>query len=251
MCRSISTNRVCIFNFEEQSVHVQSVFSRAKQSCPNSAAPKQEQAAAAIGVRVAVFIKQKLDVTIGKTTFCSDSTTTLEWIYNSNERHKIYLANRVAEIFETSSPSDWRHFPGVLNPTDDGRRWPKLKEFKPECCWFNGPPFLKHDPTKWPPKNLCFGSFSGSLKSKPATHWSQNAFRFEKFKRVFAFVIIFISNPKRTARSFHLTNKTVGMSKMYLLRHSQNLSLEEELDCLRKDKSVPEHSKIKNFLPYF
>ena len=40
------------------------------------------------------------------------------------------------------------------------------------------------------------------------------------------------------------------MSKTYLLGLSQELSFEDELDCLRKDKSVPAHSQIKNFLPF-
>ena len=189
--------------------------------------PKLELAAAAIGVRVAFFIKQQLDVTIRKTTFCSDSATTLEWIYNSNEKHKIYLANRVAEIFETSSPSNWRHIPGVLNPADDGTRGPKL-EFKLEC-WFNGSPFLNYDPTKQPPKNVptyvLAASMALSKANQPLIDHKMLS-SFEKLKRVFGFVIIFISNLKRTARSFHLTNKTVGMSKIYLLRHSQNLSFE-------------------------
>ena len=57
----------------------------------------------------------------------------------------MYVANRIAEIPETTSPSDWRHVPGVLNPADDGTRRLKLNEFKPECRWFNGPLFLKQD----------------------------------------------------------------------------------------------------------
>ena len=115
---------------------------------------KLEMAAADIGVRVAFFIKQQLDVTISEMTFWSDSPTTLQWIYNSKERQKKYVANRVAKILETTSTSDWRHAPGVLNPAEDGTRGSKLNEFKPECCWINGPLFLKQDPTNWPPTKL-------------------------------------------------------------------------------------------------
>ena len=38
------------------------------------------------------------------------------------------------------------------------------------------------------------------------------------------------------------------MTKIYLIRQSQELSFEEELDCLRKDQNVAAISKIKNFL---
>ena len=94
--------------------------------------PKLELAAAFIEGQVAFLIKQQLDVTISKTTFWSDSATTLQWIYNFKGKHKIYVAKRVAGILETTSPSDWRHVPGVLNPADDGTRELNLNEFKPE-----------------------------------------------------------------------------------------------------------------------
>ena len=41
---------------------------------------KLELAAAVIGVWVAFFIKQQLDLSIIKTTFWSDSSTSLQWI---------------------------------------------------------------------------------------------------------------------------------------------------------------------------
>ena len=100
--------------------------------------PKLELAAAVIGVRLAFFIKQQLDVTISKTTIWSDSATTLQWIYNSKERHKMYVANRVAKNLETTSTSDWRHVPCVLNPADNGTRGLKLNEFNPECRGLTG-----------------------------------------------------------------------------------------------------------------
>ena len=215
--------------------------------------PKLELAAAVIGVRVAFFIKQQLDVTISKTTFWSDSATTLQFIYNSKETHKMYVANRVAEILETTSPSDWRHVPGVLNPADDGTRGWKLNEFKPDCRWFSGPLFLKHDPTNWPPTKVLNYPLEASMALSGANQPLIDPKRFssfEKLKRVLAFVILIISNLKTTTKSFYLTIKTVNMSKIYLLRQSQELSFEEELDCLPKDQKVAAHSKIKNFLPF-
>ena len=70
-----------------------------------------------------------------------DSAAKLKWIYNSKEGHKMYVANRVAETLQASSPSDWRHNPGVLITAEDGTRGLKLKQFKTECRWFNGPLF--------------------------------------------------------------------------------------------------------------
>ena len=108
------TDSTCSINFIMGKAKVASIW---QQSIP-----KLELAAAVLVVRVAYFINKQLDVTISKTTFWSDSATTLQWIYNSKERHKIYVANRVAEILETTLPSDWRHVPGVLKPADNGTR---------------------------------------------------------------------------------------------------------------------------------
>ena len=154
----------------------------------------------------------------------------------------MYVANKVAEILETNSPSDWRHVPGVLNPADDGTRGLKLNEFKPECRWFNGPISLKHDPTSWPPTKVPNYPLAASMalsKAKQPPIDPKRFSSFEKLKRVLAFLILSVSNIKTTTKSFHLTIKTVNMSKIYLLRQSQELSFEEELDCLRKDQNVP------------
>ena len=47
-----------------------------------------------------------------------------------------------------------------------------------------------------------------------------------------------------------MTIKTVAMSRIYLLRHSQEISFEDELVFHCKDKSAPAYSKTKNFLPF-
>ena len=73
---------------------------------------------------------------------------------------------------------------------------------------------------------------------------------FENLKHVLVCVILFIGILKTTTKRFHLIVKTVNMTKIYLIRQSQELSFEEELDCLRKDQNASALSKNKNFLPF-
>ena len=196
MCR-----RVYRFNLFNQ-------FYYGKNKIHQQSIPKLELAAAVIGVRVAFFIKQQLDVTISKTTFWSEGAKTLQWIYSSKERHKMYLANRVAEIFKTTLLSDWRHVPGVLNPADNGTQGLKLNKFKPECRWFNGPLFLKHDPTNWPATkvpNYTLAASTALSKANQPLNDPKRFSSFKKLKRVLAFVIF--SNLKTSTKSFHLTIK--------------------------------------------
>ena len=49
------------------------------------------QAAATLGSRLAVYIKEELDIRIAKTFMWTDSTTLLHWINNTHQRHKIFV----------------------------------------------------------------------------------------------------------------------------------------------------------------
>ena len=56
--------------------------------------------------------------------------TSLQYIKNETRRFQTFVANRVAEIHETSSPEQWHHIPGVINPADDGSRGVSAQYFK-------------------------------------------------------------------------------------------------------------------------
>ena len=115
----------------------------------------------------------------------------------------MYVANRVAENLETTSPSDWRHVPGVLNPADHGTRGLKLNDLKPECPWFNGPLFLKHDPTNWPPTKVPNYPLAASMALSRANQQLIDPKRFssfEKLKRVLAFVFCLSATSKLQRR---------------------------------------------------
>ena len=51
--------------------------------------------------------------------FWSKSTTVLQWIH-SYHRKQVVLANRVAEMLDTSIVSQWKHESGINNPADIG-----------------------------------------------------------------------------------------------------------------------------------
>ena len=68
--------------------------------------------------------------------------TTLQYIRNERRRFCPFVANRLSEIHDVSSPSDWRYIPGELNPADDGTPGMKIEAFHPTCLWWMGPSFL-------------------------------------------------------------------------------------------------------------
>ena len=84
--------------------------------------PNLELQAATIGSRLAVYIKEELDIRIAKTFMWTDSTTVLHWINKTHRRHKIFVANRLNIILDSTDASNWRYVPTSDNPADDGTR---------------------------------------------------------------------------------------------------------------------------------
>lgn len=76
--------------------------------------------------------------------------TSLQYIKNKTRRFQTFVANGVAEIHETSSPKQWHHTPGVINPADDGSRGIGAQYFHAGCCWWSGPKFLWEPEHTWP-----------------------------------------------------------------------------------------------------
>lgn len=61
-----------------------------------------------------------------------------------------FVANRVAEIRATTSPSQWRHVPGAQNPADICSRGRSASQLRDCGLWWNGPKFLTQDESDWP-----------------------------------------------------------------------------------------------------
>ena len=66
--------------------------------------PRLELQAAVLAARLSKTILRELDLPVCQTFFWSDSMTSLQYIKNETRRFQTFVANRVAEIHETSSP---------------------------------------------------------------------------------------------------------------------------------------------------
>ena len=104
--------------------------------------PRLELQAAVVSTRLHVLIHDELDLPVHSVTFWSDFLTVLQYITNEKRRFKPFIANRVNEIHNVSTPEQWRHMPTSLNPADEGSRGMVIHSFKPNCRWLSGPKFL-------------------------------------------------------------------------------------------------------------
>ena len=71
--------------------------------------PRLELQAATLSVKMYRVLVHEMTYKISNTTVWLDSQTTLQYIKNESKRFQTYVANRVAEIREVTSPDQWRH----------------------------------------------------------------------------------------------------------------------------------------------
>ena len=104
--------------------------------------PRLELQAAVMAVRLKEQIVKEHESKIQSCCFWSDSTTVLQWIHSSHRKQQVFVANRVAEILDTTNVSQWNHVSGINNPADIGTRAINVDELK-RSEWLTGPAWLK------------------------------------------------------------------------------------------------------------
>ena len=80
--------------------------------------PRLELDAAQIGAHISRFVVHETDYPVERIQYWTDSMLTLQYINNTTKRMKVYVANRVSDILDLSSPLQWAHVPGKQNPAD-------------------------------------------------------------------------------------------------------------------------------------
>ena len=120
--------------------------------------PRLELQAAVMAVRLKEQIVKEHESKIQSCNFWTDSTTVLQRIHSSHRKQQVFVANRVAEILDTTNVSQWNHVSGINNPADIGTRAINVDELK-RSEWLTGPAWLKQRENEWPEQlNLTFAS---------------------------------------------------------------------------------------------
>jgi hypothetical protein len=97
-----------------------------------------------------VFVKKALRLSDDIKYCCwSDSQVALSWIKGDPHRCKPFVANRVVEIQELTSPSCWSYCPGADNPADLMTRGLAASELVMSKLWLSVPTFLSNTTTEF------------------------------------------------------------------------------------------------------
>lgn len=112
--------------------------------------PRLELSAALTGAQLSQLLKSELKIPIDKTVLWSDSAVVLTWLQSESCRYKVFVANRITEILNLTSPDQWRYVETRHNPADDITRGKRLTELTEQSRWSRGPGFLAMPSDQWP-----------------------------------------------------------------------------------------------------
>lgn len=104
--------------------------------------PRLELQGAVTAVRLANVIRKEFRLEVDREFFWTDSSIVLGYIRNESKRFHTYVANRVADIGQSSIPSQWHHVDSNDNPADIASRGASTKELLVNTKWLSGPAFL-------------------------------------------------------------------------------------------------------------
>ncbi|XP_074653617.1 uncharacterized protein LOC141907774 [Tubulanus polymorphus] len=220
-----------------------------------------EMQAAVLAVRLADTIRKEISYVIDETIFWSDSEIVLKYIANETKRFHIFIANRVAEIHDSSHPNQWRHIPGSLNPADIVSRGATVTELK-SSVWLEGPEFLKLDDTNWPKSKLVDSMLQDDPEVKKVNtlsvaevsttlpdpaRWSS----WMKYKRVVATVVRAksILMKRDVANTEPLKVSELEEAEMLIFKAAQEAAYGEEIADLRSHRPISRTSKILPLTP--
>lgn len=124
----------------------------AQQSGDHQTIVRLELLAALITARAAAYVRQGLEnsTKVKQTHLFTDSLINLCRIRKGPSKYRLWVANRIEDILKLSSPQDWHHCPGVLNPADLPSRGLTAAELGTSTLWWSGPEFIRNDKSSWP-----------------------------------------------------------------------------------------------------
>ena len=218
--------------------------------------PRLELQAAMLSVRLKDQIVKELDMPIANWTMWTDSTTVLQWIHSAHRKQQVFVANRVAEILDSTDVTQWKHVSGINNPADIGTRKITMGDLQ-ASEWLTGPAWLKRPISDWPEQvpliyatdeeDVSPAAFSASVKNCPIVDWE----RFSKFSTLTNTVAylqrVFSRNkPKETT----LAAEELDKARNTIFRLIQEEQFPSEMKNLRADKPLSKDSKILEFAPF-
>ena len=162
----------------------------------------------------------------------------------------MFVANRVAEILDTTDVSQWKHVSGINNPADIGTRAINIEELK-RSEWLTGPVWLKRPESEWPEQvNLIIASDEENIPSsvfmiqaeekKAVIQWE----RFSNFNRlVNAVAYVQRASSEHKPATLVVSIEEGEKAKAIIFELLQREQFGEEMKSLKAEKKIQKFQK--------
>lgn len=88
------------------------------------------------------FAEETLNYQQTQEAFWTDSKVVLCYIYNDGLRFHVYVANRIKQIRDQTSPEQWKYVDTKSNTADYAHKGLSVQELLNNCTWWNGAEFV-------------------------------------------------------------------------------------------------------------
>ena len=154
------------------------------------------------------------------------------------------VANRVAEILDTTNVSQWNHVSGINNPADIGTRAINIDELK-RSEWLTGPAWLKQRENEWPEQvNLTFASdeqndemvFSAKVEEKKLIIQWERFSNFNRLVNTMAYVQRVLRKHKPATKTLSFEEREGAQAGIFRLLQQEQFA--EEMKSLKAEKEI-------------
>lgn len=104
--------------------------------------PRLELTAALVSAKVNAVLRKELEYVNLEQVFWTDSKVVLGYVNNHSQRFLVFVANRIQQIHDLSSPAEWKYVETKANPADLACRGTHAEELIIGSTWWKGPEFL-------------------------------------------------------------------------------------------------------------
>ncbi|XP_036143903.1 uncharacterized protein LOC118645955 [Monomorium pharaonis] len=224
--------------------------------------PRLELCGAVLLVDLMEKIIKCLDLKMQKRFYWTDSSIVMAWLGSPAKKWQVFVANRVSNIHDKSSISEWRHVRSKENPADVISRGTMPKQLMQLKLWWEGPQWLKENESLWPKEREELSAEQiperkrqaviALAKIDEAFIEYQRFSSFNKLLRALAYVIRFSRNLKSKKEERErgpITVIEVNKAKLAIVKLTQEEVFQEDLRELKSGK-IHRRSKLAALHPF-
>lgn len=230
--------------------------------------PRLELCGAVLLTKLMNRVLASLKLEIAQKVYWTDSKIVLAWINSFSRKWHLFVANRVSEIHNDSTPSEWNHVGTKDNPADLVSRGTTPEQLVNSNIWWNGPQWLKQETDEWPGEGVELLTNVPEERKQTVTTVVTNCDTVIEYKRfsslykllrVAAYMLRtynmlrIISNNrsnKENRRMSAISAEEIKIAKVKVIMLVQSESFSDEIKILKSSKRVQRSSRLIALLPF-